>query len=576
MNRLFSTVLSLCFAAALLTFSPVAATDEAGDSLLAVLEELDVKVELRDGVRLSANIFRPEAPGKYPALLMRTPYGNGGAGNGTGQYFAARGYVVVLQDVRGRFESEGVFDAMRNEGPDGFDTRAWLGEQPWCNGRIGTIGGSYVGYTQWIAAPENGPGVTAMFPVVGFGDLYDMVYSGGAFRMNLFSDWCFGMSIPFMASQDKLNETGMQVFRSLPLFQQDRLHGWRAPYYRDWLSHPGRDKFWSRTSIYGRYDKITAAACNVGGWFDICLKGTLDNFLGMTSEAVPQDVRAKQKLIVGPWIHGVSRGPKVGEIDFGEQSVLDMRQIQREWFDYHLGDKQGGIAAEPPVKIFVMGANQWRFENEWPLARTRYANYYLGGDGNANTLNGNGTITLQPAKNSQPDEYVYDPAVPVPSAPMEPTDQREIESRDDVLVFTSAPLKKALEVTGPLKVILHAASSAENTDFTAKLVDVHPDGRAFKIADGIIRASFRDGQTDPGNIVPGQIYKYEIDLWATSNLFKKGHRVRVEISSSSFPRFDRNLNTGNDFATETTWVKATQTIYHDQKHPSYIVLPVID
>jgi len=357
---------------------------------------------------------------------------------------------------------------------------------------------------------------------------------------------------------------------------QDKVLGWRVPFLRDWMSHPARDIYWKPMSVYGRYDKITAAACNVGGWFDICLQGTLDNFVGMTSGTVPQDVRAKQKLIVGPWIHGVSRGAKVGELDFGEQSVLKIRDIERSWFDYHLKDEQGGIADEPPVKIFVMGANQWRFENEWPLARTRYVNYYLGGEGRANTLNGDGTVTLQPAKNSPPDVFVYDPASPVPSAPMEPTDQREIESREDVLVYTSAPLKKALEVTGPLKVILHAASTAKNTDFTAKLVDVHPDGQAFKVADGIIRASFRDGQTDPKNIVPEQINKYEIDLWATSNLFKKGHCLRVEISSSSFPRFGRNLNTGNAPATDTTWVKATQTIHHSSEHPSYIVLPVID
>ncbi len=381
MNRLLRFAFRLCLILPLLTLAPERAVAGAADSLYPVIEELDVKVELRDGVRLSANIYRPDARGRFPALLMRTPYGNGGPGSDTGHYFASRGYAVVLQDVRGRFESEGVFDAMQNEGPDGYDTQLWLGEQPWCNGRIGTIGGSYVGYTQWITAVENAPGVTAMFPVVGFGDLHDMAYSGGAFRMRLFSGWSHEMSSPFIVAQDYLDSTRDQVFYSLPLIGQDRLLGWRIPFLRDWLSHPARDRYWDRTTIRGRYNKISAAACNVGGWFDICLQGTLQNFIGMTSGVVPEQVRARQKLIIGPWIHGVSRGPRVGELDFGEQSVLKIREIRRSWFDYHLKDVQDEIASEPPVKIFVMGANQWRFENEWPLARTRYVNYYLGGDG---------------------------------------------------------------------------------------------------------------------------------------------------------------------------------------------------
>jgi uncharacterized protein len=549
---------------------------KTGDSTYSVIEELDTKVEMRDGVRLSANVFRPDAVGRFPALLRRTPYGNGGTGNSTGHFYAARGYAVVTQDCRGMFESEGTFDATRTEGEDGYDTQMWLGAQPWCNGRIGTFGGSYVGFTQWISAPEGCPYLLAMFPVVAYADQYDMSHCGGSFRVRSESLWSMEMSRPDSIDRKHVGEDMHQVLLSLPQIDQDRMLGWRVPYLRDWLSHPTRDKYWGKSSIYGRYHKITAAAFNVGGWFDICFSGTIRNFTSMTGDDISPEVRARQKILIGPWVHDISQDGKVGALDFGKESVIDFQRLQLEWFDYYLKDIKTPIINEPPVKIFVMGANIWRAENEWPLKRTRYVEYYLDSGGKANTRQGDGSLSVEAAIKSPPDRFTYDPSDPVPSTPMAPTDQREIEQRHDVLVYTTQPLDKELEVTGPLKVVLHAASSALNTDFTAKLVEVYPDGRAIKLADGIIRASFRNGPENPQNITPGEIYRYEIDLWSTSNLFRKGHRIRVDISSSSFPRFDRNLNTGNDYATDTTLLKADQTIYHSSKYPSCIVLPVID
>ena len=330
------------------------------DSLYRVAEALDMKVLMRDGVRLSANVYRPDDPGRFPALLERTPYGNGGSGNRTGHFYASRGYAVVLQDTRGRGESEGLFDAFQSETEDGYDTQQWLAEQTWCNGRIGTIGGSYVGYTQWLPAKLAHTAVVAMFPVVTFSDLHDMVYYGGAVRIRLFTGWSLEMTAPYSAGADYVRGISPDILRHLPLLNQDRLAGWKMAFYRDWLAHPEHDRYWERTSLGDGYAKIRAAAYNIGGWFDICLDGTLKNFVAMTASGIDPEVRRKQRLMVGPWVHSLARDGQVGEMDFGSEAVVDFQKIQLDWFDYHLKGIDGEIAGEDPVKIFVMGANRWR------------------------------------------------------------------------------------------------------------------------------------------------------------------------------------------------------------------------
>jgi hypothetical protein len=268
---------------------------------------------------------------------------------------------------------------------------------------------------------------------------------------------------------------------------------------------------------------------------------------------------------------------KVGELDFGEESVFNSREFRLRWFDSQLKGLDNGVMEEAPVKIFVMGINRWRYENEWPLARTDYQNYFFHSQGSANTLEGDGRMNKKSPKKELPDRFDYNPEDPVPTiGTMGPYDQRSVEERQDVLVYSTPALKKDLEVTGPVKAIIYASSSAINTDFTARLVDVYPDGRAIRICEGIIRADHRDPDAPPSNILPGKIYEYHIDLWATSNVFMKGHRIRVEISSSNFPRFDRNLNTGKYFATDTTMITAEQVIYHSSDYPSRIILPVIE
>jgi hypothetical protein len=295
----------------------------------------------------------------------------------------------------------------------------------------------------------------------------------------------------------------------------------------------------------------------------------------MTSPCITPEIRNKQKLLIGPWVHDEGKR-KVGELDFGEEAVLDEPELMLRWFDNQLKGIDNGIVEEPPVKIFVMGENKWRFENEWPLARTIYQNYYFHSRGNANTLTGDGFLDMNLSIEKTSDKFIYDPENPVRTVgSMGPYDQLEVEKRADVLVYSTPLLKNDIEVTGPVSAVVYASSSAKNTDFTAKLVDVYPDGRAIRICEGIIRADHGNPSVPPSNIEPGKIDKYVIDLWATSNVFKKGHKIRVEISSSNFPRFDRNLNTGNYFATDTDWVKAEQIIYHDEEYPSCIVLPVI-
>jgi uncharacterized protein len=545
------------------------------EHIYKVIEELDVRVPMRDGVRLSTNIYRPDEPGRFPVLLMRCPYGNGVSGDPDANFFVKHGYAVVLQDTRGRYESEGIFEALQPEALDGYDTQQWVGEQLWCNGKIGTFGGSYVGFTQWMPAPLGCPYLVTMFPVVTFSDFHDVAYQDGAFRLELWGPWSFEMSHPYNVPLDSIWKHKDKILMTLPLIDQDKMLGWKIPFLRDWLLHPEHDRYWDRTSVGTDYSKITASIYNIGGWYDILLKGTLNNYIKMTEPSIDPEIRKKQKIMIGPWVHDEGKR-KVGELDFGESAVLDENALMLHWFDNQLKGIDNGAMQEPPVKIFVMGTNHWRFENEWPLARTDYKKYYFHSKGKANSLSGDGWMDTTHSTDIVIDKYIYDPNNPVRTiGTMGPFDQHQLEIREDVLVYTTGLLKEDIEVTGPVSAIVYASSSGKNTDFTAKLVDVYPDGRSIRICEGIIRADHRNPSLPPSNIEPGKIYEYTIDLWSTSNVFKKGHQIRVEISSSNFPRFDRNLNSGNYFATDTTVLKAEQNIYHGADYPSCIVLPVI-
>lgn len=560
-------------------------TAELSQPVYSVIEEMDVKVTMRDGVRLSTNIYRPDAEGAFPVLLVRTPYGNGVAGEKSRHYWAARGYVLIMQDTRGRYESEGVFYPAIYEAADGLDTQKWISEQPWCNGKIGTWGGSYVGMTQWMPALEGSPYLNALFTTVPFTEIYTVVFQNGALRRRLFSEWYSMMTAPYGIDEDAYKKNDIdRMDRTLPVVEQDKEAGWRMPYFRDVVGHPERDLFWKPVEFEGKYKNIHAPVYILAGWFDLFTGQNLKNFVELQKSAAGTNLKGTHRIIVGPWGHGVSADGKVGDMDFGKESTFDATQMMLRWFDYHLKGIDTGVKNEPPVKIFVMGDNVWRNENEWPLARAKTTRYYFHSGGKANTKGGDGFLSLKTPAEELPDTFLYNPDDPVPSQPdgttfsdfrNYPVDHSNLEDRKDILVFSTPFLTEETEVTGPVSVVLYASSTAKNTDFTAKLLDVYPDGKAIYLCDGIIRTSFRNGPVNTTNIEPGKVYAYTIDCWATSNVFKKGHRIRVEISSSNFPRFDRNLNTGRDFATETEWEEATQTVYHDSRYPSCLVLPII-
>jgi putative CocE/NonD family hydrolase len=549
-----------------------------------VVVEHNVMVPMRDGVRLATDVYRPAAPGKYPVILARDPYDNGSddASVAEGHAWARRGYVFLHQDVRGRYDSEGTFYPYAAEATDGYDAQQWAATQPWSNGKVGMLGGSYLASAQWLSAHLRAPALTAIAPRMTPYNYYkDVAYVGGAFSLASRIDWATLVS---GRSNQVRNYDWKRLVRHLPLASMDRALGRDLPHWRDWIAHPSYDSFWKEFDVESRATQIDVPALNIAGWYDVFLRGNLTSFTDMRAKARSQRARAGQKLIVGPWPHAEFPSQRLGELDFGPDSMVKFEALQVRWFDYWLKGEPNGVLDEAPVRIFVMGENRWRDEQEWPLARTRYTKFYLHSAGRANGRAGDGRLDRSPPKDEPADRYVYDPENPVPTIggnlmfkPMQagPFDQSALDDRSDVLVFATSPLTEDVEVTGPVTVTLYAASSARDTDFTAKLVDVHPDGKAYNIADGIIRARYRESFEREALLEPGKVYEYTIDLWATSNVFLKGHRIRLDISSSNFPRFDRNPNTGHPFGQDALTQPATQTIYHTRRYPSHITLPLI-
>jgi len=547
--------------------------------------EYNRKVAMRDGVSLSTDIYRPSAPGRYPTILSRYPYGNGNGAGSLAQprHWVENGYVFVFQDVRGRYDSDGEFYPYRTEAQDGYDTIAWIVSQPWSDGTVGMSGGSYLAAVQWLVASERPPGLKALAPrVAPFNYYHDVTYIGGALALLSRTSWGVYMS---GRTNQEMPLDMQRMWWHLPLKTLDRSFGLDMPYWRDWIAHPADDAYWAPFQSGQRAAHMDLPALNIGGWYDGILGGTLSSYRSATTDMGPH-ARRNQWLIIGPWDHKLARDGKtqLGELEFGPDSAMDFSNIERRWFDHWLKGEANAVMDEAPVRLFVMGENRWRSEREWPLARTRYTAYYFHSQGVANTRDGDGGLsTRKPGVAQASSRYVYDPADPVPTVGGNltperyagPRDQAQVEQRQDVLVFTSEPLREDLEVTGPVSVVLYAASSAPDTDFTAKLVDVHPDGKAYNLTDGIIRARYRESFQQERLLEPGTVYEYTIDLWATSNLFKRGHRIRVDVSSSNFPRFDRNPNTGHTFGEDAELRKAQQAVHHSRRYPSRIVLPVI-
>jgi len=557
-----------------------------------VTVEHNATAVMRDGTKLRSDIYRPKVEGKFPVLLVRTPYDKTREME-FGVKAAARGYVVVAQDVRGRFQSEGEWYPFEYESQDGYDTVEWAAALPYANGKVGMFGGSYVGATQYLAAIAKPPHLAGICPNVTASNYHDgWTYQGGAFEQWFNESWTTGLAENTMQRRVEAGQKAVAWTQKLPLTAYPILEAppaaGLAPYFADWLAHPNYDEYWKQWSIEDHYAQVHVPVFSLGAWYDIFLGGTLRNYARLKKEAGTEEARRGQKLMVYVGGHaGGSDSKKVGTVDFGDKLPFDFDEVMLGWYDALLKGQTSTASAEKPVKIFVMGKNEWRDEEDWPLERAKSTKYYLHSAGAANTASGDGTLSTAAPGAEKADQFIYDPndAVPTlggplccgpfPPAGLGPQDQSKAESRGDVLVFTTPALAKDLEVTGPVSLELYVSSSAVDTDFTGKLVDVWPNGFAQNLTEGIQRLRYRNSQEKPELAKPGETYHVMVDLWATSNVFLARHRVRLEVSSSNFPRFDRNLNTGEEQASGTRMSKATNVVYHDKTHPSALVLALV-
>jgi len=557
----------------------------------AVTIERNVPAKMHDGITLRADVYRPKADGKFPVLLVRTPYDKQGT-----TYFAmkaaARGYVVIAQDVRGRFESEGEWYTFKNESQDGYDTVEWAAALPYSNGKVGMFGGSYVGATQFLAAIAHPPHLAGICPDVTAANYHDgWTYQGGAFEQWFNESWTSGLAENTMRRRAEANWAPEQSIRVLPLKDYPVLapptDAGIAKYFTDWLAHPNFDDYWKQISIEDHYGQIQVPVFNTGAWYDIFQGGTLRNYMHLKTAAGTDAAKHGQRLLMYLGGHaGSPQAEKIGDVNFGSKAPIDLDEAILRWYDWLLKGQQNGVEHEKPVKIFVMGKNEWREEDDWPLARAKSTRYYLHSTGASNGVAGDGALNTSAPASEKQDQFVYDPNDPVPtlggplccgplSTGIGPQDQRTAETRNDVLNFTTPAFTQDTEVTGPVSLDLWVSSSAVDTDFTGKLLDVWPNGYAQNLTEGILRMRYRNSQEKPELANPGEVYHITVDLWSTSNIFLAGHKLRLEVSSSNFPRFDRNMNTGEDQSRATRFVKATNTIYHDKAHPSALVLPIV-
>lgn len=549
------------------------------------MRRLNDRVPMRDGVSLSADVELPAGDGPHPAVVARTPYNkNTGEAYARARRYADHGYAFVWMDVRGRGDSDGEFTPYRHEGRDGYDAIEWTAAQPWCDGRVATWGQSYLGQIQWSAALEQPPHLRAMVVYVPPSDPW--------------VEWPTGVHVPMELSWHRLVDGRMAqpmvgfdwpaIYATLPLIDMDAAAGFRARWWHEDLSHPPGDRdYWSPLAYQDRLDELDLPVLHVSGWYDDVQPATLINFTRMSRRSRSERSRRGQRLVMGPWDHGLtrSRTRRLGPVDFGpEAEAFDLDAYERRWLDHYLCGEPNGADAEPRVRLFVMGENRWRDEDEWPLPRAVPVRYYLASAGAANTRHGDGELRREPPPTDmQPcDAYRSDPADPVPflTAPVSaqiggPDDYRHVEERADVLVYSTPPLPAPVEVTGPVRLELYASSEGVDSDFMTKLVDVHPDGTCRRICDGMVRARFRAGMDRAVPLEPGTITRFEVHLWNTSHVFLAGHRIRLEIASSAFPKYDRNHQTGTPLATETRTRVVENRVWHTPEHPSSLALPVV-
>lgn len=563
-----------------------------------VVEERDADAPVRDGAKLKIDIFRPKAHGRFPAILQITPYNKNGQAT-RARKFAARGFVVVNADSRGRFESEGKWDPFTPEHKtDGYDLVQWVAGQPWCTGKVGMYGLSYMGWTQWWTASQSPPALKAIVPEVAPPDhFYNCPYQNGIFVCWMV-DWAGAMSdrLPHSAGPGAYGGFAVnreKAYDQLPYIDFDKTRNYKPTlWWRTWVrQNTAQGKYWKDIAYQTpeSYARVKVPSLAITGWFDADFPGAPMNYLAMKKHGGSPAAR-KPRMVIGPWYHIINTQRVAAGIDFGEQAIIDWDGYVCRWFDYHLKGIDNGVLNDPPVHAFVMGRNKWRTADDWPLPGTQFTKYYLHSGGKANSSKGDGMLSTTAPTNEPADEYVYDPKDPTPSADFKsghidgPTDISKSALRDDVLVYQTPVLTEDVEVVGPITARFFAATSAYDTDWMIRLSDVLPDGRALFLGEGVMRARHRNpkikGAFNPNalsRIEPDKPYEYTIEFYRpTGNLFQKGHRIRIEISSSYFPYYLRNPNSAEDnIGLVKTMQSARQTIFHDKSRPSHVVLPII-
>ena len=545
---------------------------------------------MRDGVLLRADILLPSAEGKFPALVYRTPYGKHFALKEykTFEKAVARGYAVVIQDVRGRYASEGDFVAYQNEGRDGFDTIEWAAKQPWCDGNVGTFGLSYPGAVQWLAAVENPPHLKAMVPAMTFSTPRNFFYSGGAFDLS-WIEWLWMNIAPDLRKHKNIggprtHEEAAETWKR----QHERMEAFLplrdladlkdvAPFYYEWLSHTPANPWWDWAELRSKYGRVHAAVLNLSGWYDEAYgpDGATTNFNGILKERGERDPRTR--TVIGPWTHGGQEETHAGERAFGPSAAIDYDELILRWMDRYVRGIQNGVDREKRVRFFVMGKNVWRDEDAWPPPANMQT-YYLRSESNSARF-----ARLNPAppdRGGRYNEFSSDPAHPLtdPYTAYGAHDYRAFAGRKDVLVYDTDPLPADTEVTGPIHAELFISADVPDVDLWVRLLDVAPDGRAFNLmspGSDVLRASYRNEKPQPELLQPNQIYRLNLDRMLTSNVFRAGHQIRVQISGAFFPHFSRNLQSGESEITSSRMCPGHIRIHHDPDHRSRIELPII-
>ncbi len=566
------------------------------ESIHAFQVDRHVPIPMRDGTVLRSDVYRPQGEGKWPVIVERFVTDPAEETNvKAGTFFSQRGYVYVYNNIRGTAHSEGVFFPLINDGwgenQDGYDTIEWAARQPWSDGNVGMYGGSHGAFLQYVAAPTRPPSLKACVPIYG-GAAREFAFPGGAYRLQEFRGWALWMGLnclPGLATHEdkeqirlRLNQAWAEIerwYRHLPLKDFPPVQG-LAPWYFERLDHASDVQWWDQTDTSKRFAEVDVPILHVRGWYDFCLAGTLAHFTGLFEQGRSEKCRHAQRLIVGPWTHDgdfVTEPP--APLDFTADAIMDFNQMALRWFDYWLKEKDNGVADEPAVRVFLMGENRWLELQQWPPAGITYTPlYFRQGTGKTEHSLNSGQLTFElPNADEQPDAYLYDPKDPIighsPSSTINEVDQRDKEGR--LLTYTAAMLAQPVVVIGPVKAVLYASSSAPDTDWVVRLCDVWPDGRSIKICDGILRARHHNPLAREQLMKPGEIDRFEIDMTATAHTFLAGHSIRIHVTSSDFPRFDRNLNTGGPFGEEVEGQVAINSISHDAQRPSHIVLPIM-